>query len=776
MENVINIVGPYLPILKLIIEVILIYILFLVCKDAYKKWKNDREESNKIENKVRLTAGEVHVKNDADRITVIKNMLSPDGVDPSPNSYMCISDGGKEVYVRCITLEKLPKKVRYAETFKGLLEFPNCSCTTFVEPISSEELESKIDKQINVLEQERYSNAGNTNRVRKLANQESEVEAWADKVETGDKKFFNVGWLFMFTADSVEELNKTTDTFRSMALNKKIDISNCYAVQSEAFLSTLPLNRRHRFVFKKLNSDCIKMHLMDEGAVSVILNYTTDYFSHKKGVPLGRNLFNCTPFTFDLFHPSHDGFSCVIAGKTGSGKSATIKIFGERAVPLGYRFVIIDSQSRKGASEGEYAAFAEINGGVNYQISSSTVNTLNIFDVQETKEFIKQSASSGYERDTLDLNSAITDMVYNLRSMMQIGATDEDRKMDAVMDSDIEKILKSVLKEAFTERGIVHGDAESLYEAADVVQNGMLQSGSVPKKLPTLTDVFVKILEEKRDCREENLSKAYRLIINNLEDYVRELYYSEDSVTLFTRDEYLGLPENPDKRGSKIYEHGAYRENVIALKGIRPYFDGQSSFKVSKDCPVTNIDISQLTENERKIAREIAIRFVNEQFIKKNSETSEGSDKLVVICDECHENFEFAYGRKTFANVSRTARKRHVSILFCSQSIKEYSRFPETEDILKQAAVKIIFKQDAVDMEHLEKALNITASQAYIITNTIGVVNDKDDEEAKNRHRGECCLIDGEQVLFLKVDYLRRTEALSVETDATTVMQKLMIG
>ena len=764
-------IAPYRSLFLIIFEVALVVVLVILAKGLYKKLKAEYEESKKAENQPLLKHEYKADLGEVERQNAIRQIIAADGVDANPNTYMCVSDGGREVYVRSVTISKLPKKVRFAETLKPLFNFPNCTSTAFVEPIDTSEISRKLDRQINVLESEQIVNKDNPNRVRKLYQQETEAARWASEVETGDKKFFYCGLLFTFFADSVEELNKVTDSFRSLALNKKMDISNCYAVQGEAYLSNMPLNRRQFNFFSKIGSDAVKMHLMDQESVSVILNYTTDYFTHKQGIPLGRNMFTQMPFVFDIYDPSHDGYTVVICGKTNSGKSATVKMMEERYIPLGYRFVSIDSQTRKGTSEGEYSSVTEINGGVNFQISSKNQNILNIFDVQESTEFIKESASSGYEVRTLDLNGSITEIIYNLRSMMQIGANDKDRELDAVMDSDIDSILRKVVKELFLERGIVHGNADSLYEEGAVIKGGLLQSGYVQKKLPTMTDFFKKLLRYKWANRDEDLDGAYKLIVNNLCEYVREIYYCESSRLFFTREEYEAMQvdtEHPDQRNF-LNDEDEY-EPVIALLGIRPYFDGQSNLFVARDCPVTNIDISQLTELERKVAREIAVRFVNERFVKKNSEKLDGSDKLVVIVDEAHENFEYEYGRKTYANNVRTARKRNVGFIFLTQTVAEFTRYDETADILRQAAVKMIFKQDGQDRELLQKTLNITAGQAHIITNQIGVVTDKNDPDAKTKHRGEMCVIDGEDVLFVKVDYLKAVEKLAVETDASTVI------
>jgi len=771
MSDFMVFLGEYKNVFLILFEVLIMVILGVVLYVLYQSLKAHFEKQNSLENSIRIGSEFTGEVGETIRQNAIREMIAMDGVNPAPNHYLAISEGGREYYVRCVTISVLPKNVRYAETLKPLFMFPNCTSTVFVKPVSSEEISHKIDHQINILEAEQYTNAGNTNRVRKLGTQIDDAVRQADKVERDGVHFYKAGFLFVFAAESVEKLNRMTDDFRAVALNKKMDISNCYGSQSEAYISSMPLNRHAGTLIKNMGSDCVKMFLLDQGALSVILNYTTDHFTHKRGIPLGRNLFNGQPTLFDFYDPSHDGYSVVIAGKTHSGKSATIKAIIERFVPLGYRFVIIDSQERKGTSEGEYASVTEINGGVNYQISSNNKNIINLFDVQESIEFVRESSDSGYERRTLDLNGAITDMLSNVRSLMQRNASDDDVQMDLVLDSDINAILQDVIKEMFAERGIVHGVADSLYEEGQLVEGGMLQSGLVPKKLPTIGECYQKVLVRQKNNRVAATEGAYRFIVNNLKENVKELYYIEDKAFFFTKEQYQQLENVPGVQNQKYYVMpDGERVIVKAHFGIRPYFDGQSTVRLSRDCPVTTIDISQLTEKEKKAAREIATTFMNEHFIKKNSERLDSADKIVGIIDEAHEEFEYLYGRKTCASISRTARKRHAGMIYATQTVKEFMQYEDTEVIFKQAAAKMIFKQDAQDSEVLKKALNITDSQVAIITKALGVAGDMDDESNGNSHRGEMCLVDGEQCQFLKVD-LRNSERLAVETDASQVIK-----
>ena len=740
-------------------------------EQSFKKIDLEGSDAGQVSSYLKRKFGTEPSPMDAARAGVIRQILAPGGVDASPNTYMTISDAGREVFVRSVTISHMPKRVRFAETFRELLSYPGCTSSIFVEPIDNETISRRIDRQINVLESEEVGAEGQTNRVRKLSSQVQKTTKWAYEVEDGDKKFFNVGFLFTFFARSVEELNYKTDEFRALALKKKMEVSNCFAMQGEAFINGYPLNRCGKKAFSKFGSDCVKPFLADQAALSVILNYTSDHYTHRKGIPLGRNLFNGLPFVFDLYDPSHFGYTLVIAGKTFSGKSATIKMMIERYVPLGYRFVIIDSQPRKGTSGGEYASCAQVNGGVIHQISPKGSNVINPFDLQESVEFVQESASSGYERRTLDLNTAVTDAVYLLRTMirgnMATANAGGDAKLDVVMDTVINDILTVATKELYEELCIVHGDADSLYEEGAIIEDGVLHSGIVQKALPTVSDLFLKIVKARATCEGEDEERACRFIISNLRENVRELYYTDSGLS-FSREEFEELEPNPDKAGERLFRG----EAVHVLRGVRPYYDGQSTFAVSRDCPVTSIDISQLrTEAERRPARNVALHLVDSGFVKKNSERLDKSDKLVVVIDEAHESFGDPSARILLANEVRTARKLNVGLIFSTQTVAEFSRYSETKDILEQAAVKMVFKQDVSDVEDLTGPLNITESQAAVIMNRLGVVSNKDDPEERTRHRGEMCVIDGGQVQFVKVDYLKATEKLSVETDASSVMK-----
>ena len=718
------------------------------------------------------------------RAMVLRSMVAPDAIDPGPNGYMILDDGGREVFVRSFTIQAMPNRTNFAYTFSGLFNFANCTSSVFVSPISDAEMKRKIDRHLVVLETEYLDAEGNSNRTRELRNKYGELEGWAEDLESGDNSFYNVGFLFTLYADSKNELDRMTDRFRSIANDKQILIANCFAVQAEAYMANAPFNMSVSTSSSTFEGKVVKEFQMDIFSVSTIYNYTQASFTHKKGVPIGHDMFTQQPISFDVYDPSHDGFTVCFFGKTGVGKSLLIKIMAYRYILHGYRFVAVDSQRKKGTTEGEFAGLAKMVNGMNFQIASDTSevvgtsgkkkkrNILNIFDIHESKRTIMNGAEQGYEIRDLALNDQIVLIVNSLMVMIQ-GGKDLN---DEILVKQIKERVTDVVKQLFEEAGIYNGKPDSLYEYGTVVEGGGLTSGKVKKQMPTIHMFYQKALIFARHEQGTDYQKAWDMILSGLKEYVRELYYTKKTLTFLDMEEeqYNELPVSVDGLGTRQIEINGQIEEVVKIKGIRPYYDGQSTLTISKSCRFTNIDISMLPEDEKVVARQIAFMVVNESFIKTNSELLDEADKLCAIFDEAHENFKLLFTRETLENIARTARKRHVGLFLSTQTVKEYDRTPETQDILKQAAAKFVAKQDGVDKEYLMKALQITEAHADIIVNKLGGTTTQTGE-ISHKHRGEFCLIDNRKVAFVKVDYFPSTEALAAETSAEGIARSISI-
>lgn len=678
---------------------------------------------------------------------VLRAIVAPDGIDAAPNGYLTVCDGGSERYVRTFTLSEKPKTCQFGKTFAGLFNFPGVTSSVFVVPLSEEEMSRKLDHHITVLTAESDA-ATDPNRLRRLNHQRRDAALWAEDVENGENKFYRVGFLFSLFAETLPELNKASDAFYAEALGRGMHVSNCYGMQAEAYALNGPFAGRVNVYSREVQKSPVSFVTMDKYSLSTVYNYLQASFTHRSGVPIGRDMFTGNLVLFDLFDPTHDSMSAAIAGVSGSGKSTFIKTWTARQSLFGWHFVAIDSQQRIGTSEGEYAAEAIAQGGVNYQIRHGSTCVLNPFDVSESVRSEKVSEDAYREVRTVDLAGKIVTLVNILCSMI---LSDASRGFDTINDQTyVKRILTDACALAYQNLGIVQGDVDSLYE------EGLSRAMPVRKRMPTMSDFYLLLLRGARDNADETLSAAYSLILSALKDYVRNLRYDRETL--------LPVSEGAEARG----------ERVALIDGTKSYYDGQSSVPVDVSCPFANFDVSMLPDDEKKLARQIVSAWINENFIKKNSERLGGRAKLVLILDEVHEAFKDPYATDTIDIVVREARKRHVGVVLSTQTLSEYERSPVTKDMLKLIECKFIFKQDYQDRQWLIDNMGLTGAQADVIVSHLGG-SERATEENKKRHKGEMCIIDGKKVCFCKVDYLKKTEALIADTDASAVEKLIRV-
>lgn len=760
----------YRAFIQILIAFVVFGILVILIGNALRHLRQQmdeqRQEKLRDDNLKNIDYDTLGVK---EKVSTLRNLVNADAIDVGPNTYMIISDGGMNTYVRSFTIASLPRRTKFAHTFAPLLNFPNCESSIFVKPVAEDVSLKKLNKQINVLvgESSEAEKNSNVNRVRDLYGQIQDANKSASEIEQGENKFYSVGFLFTLHANDIKELNKLTQEFHSKALERNIHISCSYGIQPEAYVMNAPFNRLVSVDSGLIKSDAVEFFDFDKYSVSTLFNYTQSSFSHRKGVPLGRDLFTAMPVIYDTFDGSHDGYTVVVAGKTGTGKSALVKMMICRQIILGYHFVSIDYKQRKGTSEGEYAALATLCDGVNFQISNMSNDVMNPFDIAETTRNVKDAGNIVHEIRTLDLADKIS-MVTNIILKLVVGDDTSAQGASLAENTYLENIIIQNLKKLYKTFGFVDGDPDSLYTTPDNVQAGggeILSDGRVFKLMPTMTDFYKTLLVSRRDNNDNNLTDAYNIIIMQLGNYVREIYYSQQTCHFFTKEQYLNLPYSETTKTREFLNDVRIKEPVVEVRGIRAYFDGQSSIRINRECPFTNIDISMLSsDEEKKLVQQIALEFVNENFIKKNSLSLEADAKMVVVIDEAHESFVNKYDRMVLNGVSRTARSRNVSLLLISQTLREYDYHNETRDILKQATTKFVFKQDPQDRQWLIENAALTPAQASMIVDTIG--GNPDDTSDQNKHRGEVCIIDNKTVSFCKVDYRKSTEQLAVATDA----------
>lgn len=685
----------------------------------------------------------------------LKEFIAPDFVDPNNYGYVKLSDAGRTTYLRNYYIDRMPRDTTFASTFSPLYNFDYTMSQTMIEPVASEKAIQMIDRQVVDLDTElaAATKDGNRNQYRKISEKMRDTEGWARDLEGGRNNLFNVTMLFQHYARTLEELNQRGEDFHTRALGKNMSVVSCYGCEPEAYKSGFPLNHLYKSVMGPIATTTAKTHQMDLYSLATLFNHTRTNFSHRNGVYLGRDLSTHRPITFDPYDPSLEAHNIIFCGKTGTGKSATIKMFLSRSASFGLKFCVVDSDAR--GRQGEYTILTRKLGGSVFQISAGSQEIVNLFEISEEMEY---DENTGQEHAALHLVDKISIIKGIVMTMITYGKSKPTFEEATALESIIEDIIAYL----YEVRGIQEGAPESLYASS---------AGSysmVKKPLPTIRDFYIEALKRQKGNINEHHIKAYVILLDAMKSYVRELYYVPDVLKILTSEEYEALPF--DEENHRYYEYtdgegGKKKCGAVVIKGVRPYYDGQSTVKVDLDTPAVDLDVSMLPENDRIIGMIIATNFLNENFVKKNSANPRRLQKRAILIDEAHRTFDYPELRKFLTDLYRSARKRYISAITCTQSLSDYKLYEETREIVKQSPMIFLLRQDMQDQEYIKEATQMSSGQLERLV-SLGGGTLADGSAAQ---KGQVCMIVNKQTLFVQIDYLQYTETDVVETN----MQKI---
>lgn len=671
----------------------------------------------------------------------VRQCCAPGGVNPNPLDYMVIDDGGRQIFTMCFYIDVLPIRTTFASTFARLFNFPDVTSCVFIDPMVDGKSSKQLDKRINMLGTEQAEAAkDDRNRWRKITQKLNKTEAFAVDVESGDNMLYEVAFLFILQSVSLEGLHLMVNDFHSAGKEKGIELSACYSVHPEAFISGYPTNRIFKAKSGLLSSSVIKKHVFDQKSLGDIFNHTRGGFSNENGIIAGHNMYTNEPYLFDPYDDSHDGYGIIFTGKTHSGKSTTVKLYASRLVDFDYVIRSIDFNPV--GIHGEYTNACIRSGGDSFQITPDSGNVLNIFELDVELDY---DTNAEKEFPALHLAEKKSNLRHLIMTMIKDGRDINEFSQAVFIDS----IVENVIDRVYEKRGIYDGDPDSLFEDGEVFQGGKLIKGKVRKLLPELKEFYYEVLKDQRNNTEEMYDVSYAVVVKSLKKYIRELDYCPKCLRRFS-----GISSK------KNCECSNCKEKIISIRGTRPYFDGQSTIHTSLDIPWINYDISTLPDSDRRIALLVCMEFTKENDVKKNSANPTKAKKMVEIIDEVHKTFEFEEARKFIEAEYREYRKRNVSPWTCTQALADYKGYKETEAIVKNAACIFLLKQAVQDREYLKKTVHLTDSQIDEVFRLGGT-----DEYTEEKRRGEMCVIDGERSQFVKVDYLEETEAWIAETD-----------
>jgi conjugal transfer ATP-binding protein TraC len=278
------------------------------------------------------------------------------------------------------------------------------------------------------------------------------LEDLRDRLQQAEEHLFEIGLYMTIYGQSKEGLDKVEGVIRGILDAKLIYTKPAIFQQEQGFRSTLPIASDELEVHSKLNS----------GPLSSIFPFVSFDLTSDKGILYGINRHNASLILFDRF--SLENYNSVVFAKSGSGKSYAVKLEILRSLMFDTDVMVIDPEK-------EYEYLAEATGGRSFNISLSSENHINPFDLPVVQEGEEPS-------DILRAN------IINLVGLFRIMLGGLSPEEDAIIDRAISETY--ALKDITGDRDFT-GVEPPLLSDFETILSGMEGSTSLVERLSKYT-------------------------------------------------------------------------------------------------------------------------------------------------------------------------------------------------------------------------------------------------------------------------------------------------
>ena len=615
-------------------------------KKSRKELRKEQEQAAKLKQKeeqidIKVEEENLLKKNQSS----LQDLLAPSGIDATHFDYLEIFSKVSR-FARVFYITTIPRQATFPYFLSGIYEFGDVNTSVFITPIPENNSINDLNKTIVELESERVvaNNRGDINRVSILGTKQAEAEGLRDQIAAGYNKLFEATIICTLFAYNKLELDKMSEILAMEASKTQLGLKTAWALQEEGFKSNLPLN----------NNYISRKHTFDRGSMSTVFPFVNADAGMESGVPIGINKQTGLPLIFDNFSSTLTNYNMIIFGKSGSGKSVTIKtIMARSAILMGVENMVLDA-------EGEYVVVADALRGINVDISPTSDTIINIFDLET--EIVKDEIT-GKDRTVLNVENKVEDVTQALLTMARGATKSED------VNELTKQIIAEIVAEEYKALGIT-GDPESLYQDST---DGLAR---VKKEMPTISSWYDRLVMKNKENTIDTYQYHFDYLIKVMKQYCRK------------------------------------------FNGQMAYFDGQSTFELLESCPFININISKLEERfARPLAQQILLSWIWEKYVKKNSEDKKKARAKRVLVDEAWMLLAYPEAVDFLNTMARRARKRNVSLTVVSQKFQDFYENKACQAVLTSAETKLFLAQDKSEIEYLKEVFKLSEGEArFLIT------------------------------------------------------------
>ncbi len=288
----------------------------------------------------------------------VKKIISPAGVQANAN-YLKVGDK----LVKTFFIFSYPRYLALG-WFEPLVNLPHLlDVSMFVNPVDTgTALKNLRKKAAQVESQILDQREKGLVRDPQLETALRDIEDLRDNLQQAQERLFSVGVYIAVYADNLEQLTRLESQINSLMESQLVYIKPALFEQLEGYMSVLPLGKDRIEVVTPMNSS----------PLSSFFPFVSESLTSDHGIMYGINRHNNGLVIFDRF--SLENANQVVFAKSGSGKSYSTKLEIIRQLMLGIDVLVIDP-------ENEYQRLAEAFGGSFFNISLSSHEHINPFDI-----------------------------------------------------------------------------------------------------------------------------------------------------------------------------------------------------------------------------------------------------------------------------------------------------------------------------------------------------------------------------------------------------------
>jgi type IV secretory pathway VirB4 component len=365
-----------------------------------------------------------------------------------------------------------------------------------------------------------------------------DLESLRDSLQQAQEKIFDVGLYLTIYGSTEQELDKTESEIKSILESKLVYVKPALFQQEQGFKSVIPTATDELGVHSKLNSS----------PLSSLFPFVSFDLTSDRGILYGINRHNSSLVLFDRY--SLENYNSIIFAKSGSGKSYTTKLEIIRTLMFDTEVIVIDP-------EREYEYLAEATGGRYFNISLTSDNHINPFDLPIPRE--DESAADVLRSNIVNLVGLFRIMLGGLSpgedSLIDRAITETYDLKDITADSDFSAIEPPLLSDFEMVLAGMEGSADLLQKLAKYTKGTW--SGFINK--PTNVDINKKfVVFSVRDMEDELKPVAMYIVTHYIWNAVRKnlkkrLLVVDEAWWMMKSEDTASFLFSIAKRGRKYY-------------------------------------------------------------------------------------------------------------------------------------------------------------------------------------------------------------------------------